>query len=452
MNFVYIHTHDSGRYLQPYGIGTDNPNFMRFARESFMFHQAHCTAPTCSCSRTGMLSGMAPHSSGMFGLSHRGFHMEDFSKHLSHFLHNHGYYTVLSGVQHEALVPELLGYDEVYNTKDRKDSRKRDLASLAHAIEFLESDRRGNKPFFLSFGMFSTHLEYEEAKDIEEDFVATPFPIVNNKETRHDFSCYLQSLRTADECLGAVLDAIDRLGLRDDTVVMFTTDHGVSFPEMKCTLKDTGTGVALFLRHPQIGRGSSDAMVSHIDVFPTICDMLGLEKPDWLQGTSLLPLMQGSVDKVHDYVFAEVTYHAAYEPMRSVRTDRMKLIRRFAADRHKPLVNIGEHAAKDWFLTSKLPRIEAAYDCLYDLIADPAEEINLVDRPEYAEEYKELSAVLEEWMEKTNDPLLQGQIPLQPGQIANNTDALSPFEPTYDASGSPVTASDLLKAYRNQNQ
>ena len=302
MNFVYIHTHDSGRYLQPYGIGTDNPNFMRFARESFMFHQAHCTAPTCSCSRTGMLSGMAPHSSGMFGLAHRGFHMEDFSKHLSHFLHNHGYYTVLSGVQHEALVPELLGYDEVYNTKDRKDSRKRDLASLAHAIEFLESDRRGNKPFFLSFGMFSTHLEYEEAKDIEEDFVATPFPIVNNKETRHDFSCYLQSLRTADECLGAVLDAIDRLGLRDDTVVMFTTDHGVSFPEMKCTLKDTGTGVALFLRHPQIGRGSSDAMVSHIDVFPTICDMLGLEKPDWLQGTSLLPLMQGSVDCCLEYL------------------------------------------------------------------------------------------------------------------------------------------------------
>ena len=78
MNFIYIHTHDSGRYMQPYGIGASNPNFMRLARESFMFHQAHCTAPTCSCSRTGMLSGMAPHSSGMFGLAHRGFHMQDF--------------------------------------------------------------------------------------------------------------------------------------------------------------------------------------------------------------------------------------------------------------------------------------------------------------------------------------------------------------------------------------
>ena len=90
MNLIYVHTHDSGRYMQPYGIGTDNPNFMRLARESFMFHQAHCTAPTCSCSRVGMLSGMAPHSSGMFGLAHRGFHMDDYHKHLSHYLHDHG--------------------------------------------------------------------------------------------------------------------------------------------------------------------------------------------------------------------------------------------------------------------------------------------------------------------------------------------------------------------------
>lgn len=449
MNFVYIHTHDSGRYMQPYGIGTDNPGFMRFARESFMFHQAHCTAPTCSCSRTGMLSGMAPHSSGMFGLSHRGFHMQDFNQHLSHYLHDNGYYTVLSGVQHEAIVPELLGYDEILGTKSNPDSRVRDLNALSQAIDFLKSKRNGDKPFFLAFGMFSTHLEYEEAVDIEEDFVKPPFPIVNNKETRHDYSCYLQSLKTADECLGKLLDEIDAQGLREDTIVMYTTDHGVSFPNMKCTLKDTGTGVALFIRHPEIGRGSSDAMVSHIDIFPTVCEMLGLEKPDWLQGTSLLPLMKGSIEKVHDYIFSEVTYHAAYEPMRSVRTDRLKLIRLFAEDRHKPFVNIGEHAAKDWFLSSPLPGVEAERDIMYDLIADPAEEINVVHLPEYQEDYKKLSEFLENWMRETNDPLLYGAIELQPGQIANRTDAVSPFEPTYDCNGNPVSATDLLKAFRN---
>lgn len=449
MNFIYIHTHDSGRYMQPYGIGTENPAFMRLARESFMFHQAHCTAPTCSCSRTGMLSGMAPHSSGMFGLAHRGFHMQDFNQHLSHVLRGNGYYTVLSGVQHEAISPELLGYDEFYNTGEISGSRKRDLASLSYALDFLHSGRNGDKPFFLSFGMYSTHLVYEEAVDIEEDFVLPPFPIVNNRDTRHDFSCYLQSLKTADECLGLLLDEIGRLGLRSNTVIMFTTDHGISFPNMKCTLKDTGTGVALFFRHPYIVHGSSDALVSHIDVFPTICEMLGLEKPDWLQGTSLLPLMQGGTDKIHDFVFSEVTYHAAYEPMRSVRSDRLKLIRRFAGDRRKPFVNIGDHESKDWFLTSPLPGIEEERDCLYDLIADPAEEINVVHLPEYQKDYAQLSAILENWMHETNDPLLHGAVGLQPGQITNRTDAVSPAEATYDCSGNPVTAKDLLEAFRN---
>ena len=350
---------------------------------------------------------------------------------------------------HEAIVPEVLGYNEI-NTRKGHNSRERDLNALSCAVDFLHSSRNGDKPFFLSFGMSSTHMVYEEAKDIEEDFVIPPFPVVNNKETRHDFSCYLQSLKTADECLGVLLDEIDRLGLRENTVVMFTTDHGISFPEMKCTLKDTGTGVALFLRHPEIGRGSSDALVSHIDIFPTICEMLGLEKPEWLQGTSLMPLMRGNVEKVHDYIFSEITYHASYEPTRAVRTDRLKLIRHFAEDRHKPLANIGDHISKDWYLSSPLSKIEEKRDCLYDLVADPAEKINVVDLPEYQADYKRLSAVLEEWMRDTNDPLLDGPINLQPGQIVNRTDALSPFEPTYDCGGNPVTAKELKEAFKNQ--
>ena len=331
----------------------------------------------------------------------------------------------------------MLGYDERF-TKRAPSSRERDLASLAYALDFLRSGRNGDKPFFLAFGMHSTHLVYEENHDIEEDFVLPPPPIVNTPETRHDFSNYLTSLRTADELLGALLDEVDALGLRENTVVIYTTDHGVSFPEMKCTLTDAGTGIALFIRHPQIGRGASDAMVSHVDVFPTICDMLNLPHPDWLQGKSLLPLMKGETDKVHDYVFSEVTYHAAYEPQRGVRSNRMKYIRLFDEDTHKPLVNIGDHEAKDVYLTSKLPRLPRKREFLFDLVADPMERINLVDVPEYREEYEELSRVLHQWMVDTHDPLLNGPIPMEPGEIANKTSAISPFEPCYDCDGNQV--------------
>lgn len=202
--------------------------------------------------------------------------------------------------------------------------------------------------------------------------------------------------------------------------------------------------MALFIRHPDIGRGATDALVSQVDIYPTVCDMLGLPRPDWLEGHSLLPLMRGEVDKVNDHIFSEVTYHAAYDPMRAVRTDRLKLIRHFGELR-RSMANIGDHAAKDIFMTSKLPFIPREPVYLYDLVADPEERQNLAHRPEYAEELAELSATLEDWMRRTHDPLLDGPINLRAGQYANKYDAISPSEPTYDMYGQQVVKTKKRK-------
>lgn len=142
-----MHTHDSGRYIQPYGIAADNPALMRLARESFMFHQAHSAAPICSPSRTALLMGMYPHSCGMFGLSHRGFSPMDLDRHLSNYLHRNGYYTVLAGVQHEANHPELLGYDERHSSFER-DTRVRDARALAAALDFYAATAAAINRFF----------------------------------------------------------------------------------------------------------------------------------------------------------------------------------------------------------------------------------------------------------------------------------------------------------------
>lgn len=83
MNFVYIHTHDSGREMQLYGTSANNPALMKLAAESCLFRQAHCVAPTCSPSRAAMLTGITTHNSGMLGLAHRGFYLNDYSKHLA---------------------------------------------------------------------------------------------------------------------------------------------------------------------------------------------------------------------------------------------------------------------------------------------------------------------------------------------------------------------------------
>jgi arylsulfatase A-like enzyme len=112
-HILYLHTHDAGRYIEPYGYAVPTPNLMGLARQSLVFRHMHCVAPTCTPSRLGLLTGMAPHSAGVLGLAHRGWPLADTSRHLCQFLKGHGYETVLSGTQHEHTDPTALGYEQV---------------------------------------------------------------------------------------------------------------------------------------------------------------------------------------------------------------------------------------------------------------------------------------------------------------------------------------------------
>ena len=85
-NILYIHSHDSGRYLQPYGHAVPAPNLQRLSDEGVLFRQAFNAAPTCSPSRASLLTGMCPHSNGMFGLAHRGFVLNNYKQHILHTL------------------------------------------------------------------------------------------------------------------------------------------------------------------------------------------------------------------------------------------------------------------------------------------------------------------------------------------------------------------------------
>src|SRR5512138_3471119 len=100
-NILYIHSHDTGRYIQPYGYTVPTPNLQHLAEQGVLFSNAFCAAPTCSPSRAALLTGQCAHSSGMIGLAHRGFNLNNPAQHLATILHNNGYRTALVGVQHE---------------------------------------------------------------------------------------------------------------------------------------------------------------------------------------------------------------------------------------------------------------------------------------------------------------------------------------------------------------
>lgn len=441
MNILYIHTHDTGRYIQPYGYAVPTPNLMALAREGTLFRQAFTPAPTCSPSRASLLTGMVPHSSGMLGLAHRGFRLTDYSRHLVQFLNSNRYETVLCGMHHEAPRTGMIGYETVladfHNDEQIHDSVDNDLSNARRAADYLLSRTDDQRPFFLSFGMQATHREFPDIPlSIDSKYVHPPFPVPDTPESRLDMAAYIASAHVADQCSGIVLDALRESGYEKDTVVMFVTDHGLAFPNMKCTLYDTGIGVSLMLKYPgNPQRGEViDSMVSLIDIFPTFCDLLSLEKPPWLQGTSLVPLLDGSTGSVRDEVFAEVNFHAAYQPMRAVRTERYKYIRTFGGPRPVP-ANMDGGISKDLFIRNGFLDQDVEEEMLFDLALDPMERSNLIGSRNYSGIHRDLAQRLQSWMRVTDDPLLQGSVPIPAGALVNQRECVSADEPLYEATG-----------------
>src|SRR4029079_1931999 len=141
-----------------------------------------------------------------------------------------------------------------------------------------------------------------------------PVNLPDTPETRRDMAAFKASARSLDQGVGAVLEVLEETGLAENTLVFLTTDHGLAFPGAKATLYDRGLGVMLIMRGPGGFSGGKvfDAMVTHLDVYPTLCDLAGVDRPPWLQGTSLLPLLDDPASDLHEEIFAGATWHAAY--------------------------------------------------------------------------------------------------------------------------------------------
>ncbi len=428
-NIIYLHSHDSGRYLQPYGHAVPTPNLQKLAAAGVLFRRAFSAAPTCSPSRASLLTGQCPHQNGMLGLAHRGFSMSDYSHHLLHTLRGAGYHSVLAGLQHIANVPETIGFDELLRPKNNNAATVAPLAA-----EFLS--RRTAQPFFLDVGFFETHREYPEPTAADDPrYLQPPSPLPDTPQTRRDMAGYRASARLLDRGVGVVLDALERNGLAANTLVISTTDHGLAFPRMKCNLTDSGWGVSLIMRGPGVFGGGKvcDAMVSHLDVFPTLCEVLQIGKPAWLEGRSMLPLLRGEKSEINDEVFAEVNYHASYEPVRAVRTQRYKYIRRFAGRTTPVLPNCDDGPSKDLWLEYGWKGSEVAQEEMYDLIFDPNEQNNLCPNANSLAALREMRGRMEGWMKRTNDPLLKGPVPAPAGAKVNPVDGVSPKEAVVDA-------------------
>ena len=414
-DILLVICHDLGRHLGCYGAGVHTPNLDRLAAEGVRFTQNFCTTPLCSPSRGSIQTGRYPHRTGLMGLVNRGWALPADEPTLPERLRAAGYRSWLFGLQHERRERTSMGYDTVVGTGPAHAE-----AVLPHLEAFLREPPDG--PFLAVVGLTETHRPFRNPRYTPDDpqTVRVPGYLPDRPEVRQDIADLQGLVKVVDGFMGQTLAALEAGGRARNTLVIFTADHGIAFPRAKSTLYDSGIGTALLIRWPAAcppGR-TSHAMISNIDLMPTLVAAAGQPVPADIDGRSILDLLRGGPDHAREAIFAEKNYHDAYDPMRAVRTDRFKLIRRWGDGPDlvlpKDIAPCPSATAPEIAAATQRPRRTIE---LYDVADDPWECQDRAGDASLAAVRAELEARLRRWMEETGDPLLRGPVAAPAGSV-----------------------------------
>jgi N-sulfoglucosamine sulfohydrolase len=413
-NIVIVICHDLGQHLGCYGVsGVRSPRIDQFAAASIRFENSFCTAPQCSPSRAALWTGRFPHANGVVGLTHMGFanDLNPGERHLAQILGQAGYETHLFGVQHEARTAERCGYEHIHPVGA--------CAQVAAEFAgFVAQRTTRDRPLFAQVGFVETHRPFPhfDVEPLSPHTVRVPPYLPDIPVVREDLAELEASIASMDRAFGTIVDALGASAIADRTLLIFTADHGLPFPRAKMTLYDPGIQVPLILSLPTVPGGVvHQPMISNVDLLPTLLDLLGLPQPPRLHGRGFHALLIGEDYTPNQAIFAEKTYHTYYDPMRAIRTHRWKLIANFE---NAPW----QETSPDYFVNAKgYPEVSKALDPpvdrqyhppfeLYNLAQDPYEQHDLAQDPGHQPKRDELIRMLFQWMQETQDPLLQGPV------------------------------------------
>ena len=422
-NVILIHTHDTGRYISPYGYPAHTDNLQKISNIGFTYRNAFTVAPTCSPSRAALLTGLYPHQNGMFGLAHRGSKLKDYQLHLSNFLKKNNYETALFGIQHEIKQNNIstLGYN--YTEVDQNKNSSKIAESASNWLKKYNSE----KPFFMSIGFFDTHREYpkEVSANFDPRWQRPPEIFFDNQELRLDMARFYTSLEKVDKGIGLIMKTLEQKSKLDETLIIITTDHGIAWPGMKCNLNDHGTGIFLiaYMKDHLEGGIVNDDLVSNTDIFGTICKLCNLNKPNYLEDY-ILPNNTFTFKK-RNFVFSEVNIHASIEVSRSVRSNRFRLVERISRRSKINLSNIDKSHAKSFLLKNGLKNKIKDKKEFFDIYNDPLERKNIY-KNDFKIEYEKHKSKLKDWRLKTKDPVLDKFFKWPPGIMLTDPDEDNP--------------------------
>jgi arylsulfatase A-like enzyme len=414
--------------IQPYGnTVVRTPNLNALARNSLLFHRAFAGSPTCSPSRASLYSGMLPFRNGAHA-NHAG--VKQGVRTLPIYLEPLGYKVAIAGKFHvgpmEAFPFELIHHSDVPEPGHEGQGVLWTDLNMEPVDAWISSASKSQEPFLLVVADHSPHVYWPENSDYDASAVDVPAIHIDTEDTRQARARYYTDISKMDRNVGKLLESLERNHLADNTVVIFTSDQGPQWPFGKWNLYDYGVHVPLMVRWPGSVAGGSEteALVSLVDVLPTIVEIAGGTAPKQgaqIDGTSLLPLLRGEVSEVRDAVFASHTGDGTMNqsPMRMIRTTRYKYILNLAPETtytthidKSGVDGYGEEYWPSWLQRSYENSLSAAVlwryhnrpqEELYDVRRDPSETRNLAADPHYQAVLQDLRSRVAEWRAEQGD-------------------------------------------------
>jgi N-sulfoglucosamine sulfohydrolase len=469
-NVIILFPEDMSTHLSMLGTpGIKTPAIDSLARSGVYFSMALAGQPVCSPSKGALYTGRYPHDNGMVR-NVRNYHVDklplpkdrDVSDErlpfiradiptLIEILKKNDVFTGITSkthVQPMRKFPFDFGWGKIGGKAEQPSYWK----GLIPAIK----KEAKNRSFFVMANTPLTHAPYRrkmKANNISlnpKDRLSPPttvdwrkIPIhpflPDTERARKDLARYFAMVQLVDDWTDVILKSLEESGLSEETLVIFTPDHGMAYQRGKTACYPAGTHVPLIIRGPGVKKGVTiDTPVSHVDLMATILEFLDIDVPKGMHGRSLWPLLRGEKSSFEDRPTV-MTETNTYYKARAVTDGRWYYVRNFTQPVHpqkklrsapwkNPPMNIDlwmpNHAHYDNQVYSETIRVAKEQPIPYELLGQivegrlPKEELfdlrddpwattNLARKPEAAEALKRMQKELQRWMTKTEDPCLK---------------------------------------------
>tara|TARA_S200000501_G_scaffold353805_1_gene373915 strand:- start:7601 stop:8995 length:1395 start_codon:yes stop_codon:yes gene_type:complete len=398
------------------GVNVKTPEIDKLASEGMTFNKAYLTMSMCTPSRAEFFTGLYPVSNGV-NWNHGVAKKE--VKSIVHYLGEEGYKVGLAGKIH--VKPKEVFPFELINGIERNPVSKTAKFDVEHIRHFMTTP--STKPFCLVSALVVPHIPWTvgDPSHFNPEKIELPSYLADTPETRKEFINYLAEVEVLDQQVGSILEVLREENLANDTIVIFTSEHGAQFPFSKWTNYEMGIHTSLIVRWPKKVKPNSrsDAIIQYVDVLPTIIDAVNGNSDQKFDGSSFLSVLKGKKNTHRNFVYFmhnNVPEGPSY-PIRSVSDGEYHYIRNLKADK----LFIEKHLMTrmplnkywpSWVFASTenkdIMKLVNRYmkrpsEELYHLETDPNELNNLIKKSSLKSIQRHLSNQLDLWMKSQGD-------------------------------------------------